>query len=128
MAKAVEVNEPTAKLHTHLGMSTRRAGPALCSTCDPVGRKRHVMSPRIGEKNVFFVDIEVGRKLPSELIAAVLADPEALEVFLDTAEAHGYERDTALALLQGRDAKAAKVPSLSELKAQKAAAKKAAEG
>ena len=124
MAKAIETPATTAKLHNCLGMTTRASGlVAVCSTNDPVGRKRHVTGRSVGETKVFYMDVEIGMVAQAELIAAVMRDALALDVWQDLAEAQGYTREEALAALQKAHAGTAKAaPSLSELKAAKLAA------
>ena len=107
------VNDTTttnSKLHQFWGMTTRASKlNALASTNDPVGRKRHVTSKRVGETRVYYIDLQIGRVDRETAVKHILANDVRKQFWIDHAVANGYTAEEALQVLGAVAAKTATV-------------------
>jgi hypothetical protein len=108
MMKAVNTTTSTDKLHDHWGMTTRASGiVALCSTNTPHQRTKHVTSRNVGEKNVFFVPLGIGRVDRADAVAYILGDEARKTYWTQCAAQFGYTAEQALNVLAAVSAKSA---------------------
>lgn len=111
--QAINTNTSTTKLHQFWGLTTRASGiVALCSTNTPVQRVKHVTSRNVGERNVFFIDLGIGRVDRAQAVAYILADDTRKQFWIDHSATYGYTAEQAVSVLTAVAAKNAAVPTM----------------
>lgn len=130
--EAVNTTTSTTKLHFAWGMTTRASGiVALCSTNTPVQRVKHVTARQIGERNVFFIDLGIGRVDRAQAAAYILGDDTRKAFWLSHAAGYGYTEEQCMTVLNAIVSKNAAVPTMpqaAETQTGTDAADEAAEG
>ena len=126
--QAINTNTSTTKLHQFWGLTTRASGiVALCSTNTPVQRVKHVTSRNVGESNVFFIDLGIGRVDRAQAVAYIMGDAVRKNFWISHAMTYGYTEEQAVSVLTAVAAKNAAVPTMPQA-AEEPAADEAAEG
>lgn len=117
--QAINTNTSTTKLHQFWGLTTRASGiVALCSTNTPVQRVKHVTSRNVGERNVFFIDLGIGRVDRAQAVNYILADETRKKFWVDHAAQYGYAEEQAVSVLTAVSAKNAAVPTMPQIEEQ----------